>query len=91
MTPRTAQLKEEVNASLELMCTLGDEMSARLQLACMDAKIEWSELEPQLADVDRAAQRLTEATRTAVSETMTRLSNLCSKLGRKKPDPQLAC
>jgi len=76
MSQTTDELKKEIHKSLGLMRTLRDEVKMKLHLAGMDAKEEWRKLEPHLTEVERAADELTEATRTAASEAVKRLSNL---------------
>jgi hypothetical protein len=80
MSQTTDELKKEIQKSLGLMRTLRDEVRVKLHLAGMDAKQEWQKLEPHLAEVERAADELSEATRTAVSEAVKRLSKLRSSL-----------
>ncbi len=77
---RTTELKEEIQKSVGLIRTLRDEVRLKLHLAGMDVKEEWRQLEPELADIERAANNLTEATRTAASDVVKRLSKLRSKL-----------
>jgi hypothetical protein len=78
---RTAtELKQEIEKSLDLMRTLRDEIQVKLYLAGMDVKKEWQNLEPKLADVERAASELSEATVKAVSETVNKLKKLRSSL-----------
>ncbi len=80
MSDTTVELKKEIQKSLDLMRTLRDEVRVKLHLASMDAKDEWRKLEPHLADVERAASELTEATRTTVTDAVKRLSKLRSSL-----------
>ena len=80
MSRTTTELKQEIEKSLGLMRTLRDEIQVKLHLAGMDAKKEWQNLEPKLADVERAASELSEATVKAVSETVNRLKKLRSSL-----------
>lgn len=80
MSQTTTELKQEIQKSLGLMCTLRDEIRVRLHLASLDAKEEWRKLEPELADIERAASDLTEATGTAIAQTVKRLSKLRSSL-----------
>jgi hypothetical protein len=76
----TNELKTEIEKGLAQMQTLKDEVRVRLHLAKMDAKDEWNKLEPQLADVERKATELTEATQRAVSDAVKRLAKLRDKL-----------
>jgi hypothetical protein len=80
MSDTTVELKNEIQKSLGLMRTLRDEIRVKLHLAGMDAKEEWRKLEPQLADIERAASELTETTSKAASEAVKRLSKLRSSL-----------
>lgn len=80
MSQTTAELKKDIQESLALVRTLRDEIRVKLHLAGMDAKDEWRQLEPQIAEVERAAGELTEATRKAVSDTVKRLTKLRSSL-----------
>jgi DNA-binding transcriptional regulator GbsR (MarR family) len=80
MSQTTTELKKEIQKSLGLMRTLRDEVRVKLHLASMDVKDEWRKLEPQLTEVERAADELTEATCSAVSDVVKRLSKLSSSL-----------
>jgi hypothetical protein len=84
MNQTTTELKREIQKSLGLMRTLRDEVRVKLHLASMDAKEEWRKLEPHLVDVEHAANEFTEATCTAVSEAVKRLSKLRSSLSWRK-------
>jgi hypothetical protein len=76
----TNELKAEIEKGLAQMQTLRDEIRVRLHLAGMDAKDEWNKLEPQLVEVERAAEALTDATERAISDAVKRLSRLREKL-----------
>jgi hypothetical protein len=80
MSQTTTELKREIEKSLGLLRTLRDEVRVKLHLAGMDAKEEWRKLEPQIAEVERAATKFTDSTRAAVSDAVKRLSHLCSRL-----------
>jgi len=73
-------LKSEIEKGILRMQTLRDEVRVRLHLAGMDAKEEWDKLEPHIADIERKAEDLTDATRKAVDDALKRLSTLRSKL-----------
>lgn len=87
MSQTTEELKKEIQKTLGLMRSLRDEVRVQVHLAGLEVKDEWQRLEPQLHDVERAASDFSEATRTALSETVSRLSKLKSALGvdPKKP------
>jgi hypothetical protein len=80
MSQTTTELKKEIQKSIGLMRTLRDEVRVKLHLASMDAKDEWRKLEPHLAEVEKAADDLSEATRTAVTEAVKKLQKLRSSL-----------
>lgn len=80
MSQTTHELKEEIQKTLSTMRTLRDEVRVKLHLAGLDAKEEWRKLEPMLVDVERAATDFTQATRTAATETVKKLSKLLSSL-----------
>ena len=44
MSPRTTELKKEIQKSLELMRALRDEVRVNLHLAGMTARDEWREI-----------------------------------------------
>jgi uncharacterized protein YhaN len=77
---QTNELKNEIEKSLAQMQALRDEVRLKLHLAGMDAKDEWRKLEPQLADVERAAGNLTDVTRHAVEDAVKRLKKLRERL-----------
>jgi hypothetical protein len=74
-------LKKDLSQSLDQMRTLRDEVRVRLHLAKMDVKDEWNKLEPHLIDVEKAAERFSEASYDAVVEAVKRLKRLRSQLG----------
>ena len=80
MSQKTKELKEDIQKTLSTMHALRDEVRVKLHLAGMGAKEEWRKLEPMLADVERSATDLTQATRTAASEAVKKLSKLLSSL-----------
>ncbi len=76
----TAELKNEIHKSLERLRALRDEVRVQLHLAGMDAKDEWSKLEPQLEDAERKAHEFTEATRHALTEAVKKVTELRARL-----------
>jgi len=78
MSKTTTELKDEIRKSLALMRTLRDEIRVQMHVGGMDAKDEWRKLEPELAEIERAATHLSEATCAAVSRAVKRLSKLRS-------------
>jgi hypothetical protein len=75
-----ADLKKDLHKGLADLRTLRDEVRVKLHLAGMEAKKEWDELEPQLAELERAAGDLGAAAQTAVSKAVSRLSKLRDSL-----------
>jgi imidazoleglycerol phosphate dehydratase HisB len=80
MSQTTTDLKNELKKSLALLQELRDEVRVKLHLAAMDVKDEWNKLEPHLADVERAAQEATEASRHAVTEAVGKLKKFRQSL-----------
>jgi hypothetical protein len=76
MSETTIELKREFAKSVDLMRTLRDEVRIKLHLAGMDAKQEWLELEPRIAEVEQAAHQFTAASHTAARDLVGRLSKL---------------
>jgi hypothetical protein len=80
MKPSVDDLKTEINNGLERLQTLRDEARVRLHLAGMDAKDRWNEIEPHLADVERSAAQITDASRAAISQAVERIESFLSSL-----------
>ena len=80
MSQTTNELKSEIEKGIATMQTLRDEVRVRLHLAGMEAKDEWNKLEPHLAEVERTAEQLTDATGRAITDAVTRLRRLREKL-----------
>ncbi len=80
MSQSTTELKQEIQKNLGQLRTLRDEVRVKVHLAGMDVKQEWDKLEPQLAELERAASDFSETTRKAVSEAVKRLNKLSEKL-----------
>jgi hypothetical protein len=80
MSETIQELREEIQKSLGLMRTLRDEIRVKMHLAGMNLKEEWSKLEPQVAEIEKAANDFSQATRKALSDAVQRLSKLRSSL-----------
>lgn len=66
---RTAeQLKENLQQMLKLLKTLRDEIRVDVHLAGMDAQDRFRSLDKQLEELERDADRATDATRDALGE-----------------------
>jgi hypothetical protein len=77
----TDDVKAEVSKGIEKLGTLRDEVKLHLHLASLDAKQEWDEkLEPRINDVQNTAHQVTESSRTAVQEALTRVEAFVAKL-----------
>ena len=77
-----ADLKSDLRKSLERLQTLRDEVRVRLHLGTLEAKDQWRKLEPHLGDVEKRAEELTEASRTAIHDALKRLETLRSSLSQ---------
>ena len=73
-------LKNEMKKGVDLLKTLRDEIKVKLHLAGMDAKDQWSKLEPELSKVERAAEQATESSKKLMDEALSRLKSLRDSL-----------
>lgn len=80
MSQTTAELKEELKKSLALLQTLRDEVRVKVHLAGMEIKDEWSKLEPHLAKVEQAAAEVSDASRAALTDAVTKVKKLRDSL-----------
>jgi hypothetical protein len=80
MSQMSEDLKSEMRKSLALLQTWRDEVRLKLHLAGMDAKAEWRKLEPQLTEVERAAEHVTEASRDALDQALKSLGKIRDSL-----------
>ncbi|MDF2692150.1 MAG: hypothetical protein K0S65_533 [Labilithrix sp.] len=82
----TQNIKEEVDKNLEKLATLRDEVKLQLHLATLDAKQEWDEkLAPKVLEVEQAAKTMTESTRSAAKELISRLEDFLARLRDSVP------
>jgi hypothetical protein len=69
ITKAVADIKTELHASATELRALRDDVRAKVHLGTVDAKNEWSRLEPKLeAVLLRAGEEVTDAAHTAVVE-----------------------
>ncbi|HEU4409645.1 MAG TPA: hypothetical protein VFS43_30600 [Polyangiaceae bacterium] len=80
MTPNVNDLKNEIGNSLTRLQTLRDEVRVRLHLAGMDAKDRWDEIESHLADVERSAGQISDASRAAIKQAIERVEGFLDSL-----------
>jgi len=73
-------LNAEMKKGVDLLRTLRDEIKVKLHLAGMDAKDQWSKLEPELFKVERAAEQATESSKKLMDEALSRLKALRDSL-----------
>jgi hypothetical protein len=72
----------EARSDLETLATLRDEIRVRMHLAGMEIKDRWRELDKEVYSLEKSASTaLTEATRAALKETITRLEKFRQTLG----------
>ncbi len=70
------ELKTEVKKGLGRLQTLRDEVKVRIHLASMSLKDQWKKMEPRLEEVEKAAQDISETSRTALADALKRLEKL---------------
>jgi hypothetical protein len=73
-------LKAELQKGAELLKTLRDEIKVKLHLGGMEAKDQWTKLEPELWKVERAAQQTTESSKRLLDEAIQKLKSLRDSL-----------
>lgn len=77
----TEDVKNEVTRQLEKLGTLRDEVKLHLHLASLDAKQEWDEkLEPRINEVQATAHQVSDASRGAVQDLVSRVEGFYTKL-----------
>ena len=82
MGEELSELKIELRKSLERLQSLRDEVRVRLHLGSLELKDQWRKLEPQLGDVEKRAEELTEASRAAIVDAVKRLETFRSSLAQ---------
>lgn len=80
MADMANDLKNELKKSLATLQTLRDEVRVKLHLANMDLKDQWNKLEPHLADVEKKAEEVTEASRGILNEAVKKLEKFRASL-----------
>lgn len=80
MNQTTTELKNDQKKSLALLQTLRDEIRVKLHLAGMDAKDQWKKLEPHFAEIEHAAEDITETSRAALADAVSRLKKFRDSL-----------
>lgn len=80
MSNVTDELKIELKNGLASLRTLRDEVRLKLHLASMDVRQQWKNLEPRLADVEKAADDVSHASRAALTEAIDALKRLRASL-----------
>jgi hypothetical protein len=80
MNQTVTDLKNEITKSLERLQTLRDEARVRLHLAGMDAKDRWDELDPYVAEAERAAQQFSDSSRATLTSAIERVEQFLSSL-----------
>jgi predicted nucleic acid-binding Zn-ribbon protein len=80
MSDTGSGLKSDLKKSLSELQRLRDEIRVRLHLAGMDLKDQWNKLEPHLADVERKAADVSEASRTLLDEAVKKLEKFRASL-----------
>ncbi len=80
MSDITEQLKHDIKRGLDDLTTVRDEVRLKLHLAGMEIKDEWRKLEPQILEVEQAANKVSEATREALHDAVAKLKSLRDKM-----------
>ena len=80
MNDAKQELKKDIEKSVNDLKKLRDEIRLKIHLAGMDVKTEWQKLEPEIAEAERSARVLTDATRATLAKTVKRLARLSDTL-----------
>ena len=70
----------EIRTSLDEIRTIADEVRVKLHLATLEARTTWERLEPQLAQLERAAEEKGRDALGAVSKLVTDVGHAVRKL-----------
>jgi hypothetical protein len=70
------ELKTEIQKTMTLLHTLGDEARVKVHLAGMDIKDAWAKLEPKLEEAEKIATDASESTLTTIRSTAQKLEKL---------------
>lgn len=73
-------LKTEMQKNLSQLRAWRDEVRLKLRLASMEAQDEWQKLEPELAQVERAAEELGDKARDALARALKSLGKMRDSL-----------
>lgn len=73
-------LKSDLRTGLARLQTLRDEVRVRLHLGSLELKDQWRKLEPHLGEVEKKAEEVTEASRSAIHDAVRRLETFRSSL-----------
>lgn len=76
MSTTTDRIKHSLDDGLAQLETLGDEIRLKIHLGTMDAKTQWSELEPQIEQAQALASQTAREATDAVTELVARLRKL---------------
>ncbi|HEY3595538.1 MAG TPA: hypothetical protein VGL13_16735 [Polyangiaceae bacterium] len=80
MSDNSTELKAELKKGLGRLQSLRDEVRVKINLASLTLKDQWKKMEPRLEEVERAAQDISETSRTALTDALKRLEQLRDNL-----------
>lgn len=82
------KIKLQINEALQTARTMRDQIRLEIHLAGMEGQARWrDELEPRLADAERFAHEVSEATRTAATSVATSFREFRDSLRRHAHHP----
>jgi hypothetical protein len=76
MSTATNDMKKEIQRDVDRLRTLRDELRVKLHLASMDAKTEWTKLEPKIAEAEHAAEKASKESYDIVANAVKKLNKL---------------
>jgi hypothetical protein len=80
MGDASTELKTELKKGLGRLQALREEVRVKIHLASLSLKDQWNKMEPRLEEVERAAQDISETSRTALTDALKRLEQLRDNL-----------
>jgi hypothetical protein len=86
MTTTKHDLANDIRTSRDAIQSLRDEIRLKLHLAGMDAKDAWAALQPKLAEVEHAAEDVSDTTRHALRDVLARLRELRARIDSESSD-----
>ncbi len=86
---KSPALKKQLEEGRTQLLALRDEIRLHVHLGGMDLRDRWAELEPRVAEAERYAGEVTEASRAAMQDLVKRFRELSDALARVRRQQQV--